>query len=100
MEKIKDQQVEVKELRIALSDYLSQYVTLSGSNQIESPDGFVYDIVYMPMNTDLIVQAKKNNATIIYGYEMLLGQAIRSFEIWHGIDAPYNTMKKALLGGF
>jgi hypothetical protein len=46
MEKIKDQQIEVKELRIALSDYLSQYVTLSGSNQIESPDGSVYDIVY------------------------------------------------------
>ena len=63
-------------------------------------DTIVYDIVYMPMNTELIVQAKKNNATIIYGYEMLLGQAIRSFEIWHGIVAPYDTMKKALLGGF
>ena len=63
-------------------------------------DTVVYDIVYMPMNTDLVVQAKKNGATIIYGYEMLLGQAVRSFEIWHGIDAPYNTMKKALLGGF
>jgi len=46
MEKIKDQQVEAKELKIALSDYLSQYVTLSGSNQIESPDGAVYEIVY------------------------------------------------------
>lgn len=63
-------------------------------------DTVVYDIVYMPMNTDLVVQAKKNGATIIYGYEMLLGQATRSFEIWHGIDAPYDTMKKALLGGF
>ncbi|KKR68425.1 MAG: hypothetical protein UU09_C0009G0007 [Microgenomates group bacterium GW2011_GWA2_40_6] len=46
MEKIKDELIEVKELKIALSDYLSQYVTLSGSNQIESPDGFVYDIIY------------------------------------------------------
>ena len=63
-------------------------------------DTVVYDIVYMPMNTDLIVQAKKNNAAIIYGYEMLLGQAARSFQIWHGIDAPYEAMKKALLGGF
>ena len=30
----------------------------------------------------------------------LLGQAVRAFEIWHGIEAPYNAMKKALLGGF
>jgi len=45
VEKIKEQQMEAKELKIALSDYLSQYVVLSGSNQIESPDGQVFDIV-------------------------------------------------------
>ena len=60
----------------------------------------VYDIVYKPINTDLITQAKKNGATIIYGYEMLLAQAARAFKIWHGIDAPYETMKKAILGVF
>ncbi len=60
----------------------------------------VYDIVYMPMNTDFLKNAKEKNAVIIYGYEMLLGQAVRAFEIWHGMEAPYNAMKKALLGGF
>ena len=60
----------------------------------------VYDIVYSPMNTDFIKKAKENNAIIIYGYEMLLGQATRAFEIWHNMEAPYNAMKKALLGGF
>jgi shikimate dehydrogenase len=60
----------------------------------------VYDIVYRPMNTDLIVQSKKNGAQVIYGYEMLLGQAARSFKIWHGVDAPFDSMKRALLGGF
>ncbi|MFB5626821.1 MAG: shikimate dehydrogenase [Nitrosarchaeum sp.] len=59
----------------------------------------VYDIVYMPINTNLIKKAKEKEATIIYGYEMLLGQATRAFEIWHGMEAPYNAMKKALLGG-
>ena len=63
------------------------------------PKTIVYDIVYMPMNTDFLKKAKEKEATIIYGYEMLLGQAIRAFEIWHGIEAPYNAMKKALLGG-
>jgi shikimate dehydrogenase len=60
----------------------------------------VYDIIYMPMNTDLIIQAKKNSATVIYGYEMLLGQACLAFEIWHKIKAPYDAMKRVLLGGF
>lgn len=60
----------------------------------------VYDIIYMPMNTDLITQSKKNSATVIYGYEMLLGQAAIAFQIWHKTPAPYDTMKKVLLGGF
>ncbi len=60
----------------------------------------VYDIVSKPINTDLIKQSKKNGAIIIYGYEMLLGQAERAFKIWHGIDAPYEAMKKSILGGF
>ena len=60
----------------------------------------VYDIVYMPMNTDFIAQSKKRSATVIYGYEMLLGQACLAFEIWHEVKAPYDAMKKVLLGGF
>ena len=59
----------------------------------------VYDIVYMPINTDFLKKAKAKNATIIYGYEMLLEQAAKAFEIWHGMKAPYNAMKRALLGG-
>jgi len=58
----------------------------------------VYDIVYMPINTDFLKKAKTKNATIIYGYEMLLEQAAKAFEIWHGMKAPYNAMKRALLG--
>ena len=74
----------------------SSPIRLEGINE----KTIVYDIVYMPINTDLIKKAKEKNAIIIFGYEMLLGQAIRAFEIWHGIEAPYNAMKKALLGGF
>ena len=63
-------------------------------------DSVIYDIVYSPMNTDFIKKAKDKKLEVIYGYEMLLGQASRAFEIWHGMKAPYNAMKKALLGGF
>lgn len=70
------------------------------STKTINKDCIVYDIVYMPMNTDLIAKSKEKSATVIYGYEMLLGQAAIAFKIWHGIDAPYEAMKKVLLGGF
>ena len=60
----------------------------------------VYDIVNKPLKTDLINTAKENNCEIIYCYEMLLGQAIRSFEIWLDQKAPYEAMKRSILGGF
>ena len=63
-------------------------------------NSIVYDIVSKPINTNLIKESKKNGAVIIYGYEMLLGQAVRAFKIWHGVEAPYEAMKKAILGGF
>ena len=63
-------------------------------------DAIVYDIVYSPINTDFIKRAKEEKATIIFGYEMLLGQAARAFEIWHGDKPPHGAMKRALLGGF
>ena len=70
------------------------------SQDLIDESSVVYDIVYKPINTDLIKKAKTANATIIYGYEMLLYQAVKSFEIWMDMKAPYDTMKKAILGGF
>jgi len=46
VEKIKDYQAQIKEIKVALSDYLAQYVTLSGTNQIEGSDGVLRTIVY------------------------------------------------------
>ncbi len=62
-------------------------------------NSIVYDIIYRPVNTDLIKKSKENGATVIYGYEMLLSQAACAFEIWHKTEAPFDTMKKVLLGG-
>jgi shikimate dehydrogenase len=63
-------------------------------------NSIVYDIVYSPMVTNLIEQAKNARATVIYGYEMLLAQGSKAFEIWTGITAPLEAMKKALFGPF
>ena len=69
-------------------------------NRLFDEQTIVYDIVYKPMKTDLINTAKEKKSRIIFGYEMLLGQAIRSFEIWLDKQAPYDAMKRAILGGF
>lgn len=63
-------------------------------------ESIVYDIVYLPVETPLIDQSKNQGATIIYGWEMLLAQAMKSFEIWTGKPAPYQAMKLTLLGRF
>jgi shikimate dehydrogenase len=60
--------------------------------------GIVYDIVYRPIHTALLDNAKQAGAEVIHGYEMLLHQGAKSFEIWTGMSAPIDGMKKALLG--
>ena len=46
VEKMKDAQTQIKELKTAMSDYLAQFVILSGTNQIEGPDGVLRQIIY------------------------------------------------------
>jgi len=65
-----------------------------------APGSVVYDIVYRPMATDLVIKARRRGAEVIYGYEMLVGQACLSFEIWHGAKAPYEAMRRAALGAW
>ena len=65
-----------------------------------SKESIVYDIVYKPIETNLLENAKTAGAQVIYGYEMLLEQAIASFKIWFKIDPPIESMKKVLFGMF
>lgn len=60
----------------------------------------VYDMVYRPITTDLIENAKYAQAVVVYGYEMLIEQGARAFELWTGLTAPREVMKKSLLGIF
>lgn len=46
-EKVKDLSAEVKELDTALSDYLREFQRMSGTNEIETNDGEVREIVYV-----------------------------------------------------
>jgi len=57
----------------------------------------VSDIVYTPMETGLIAEARGLGLATHHGLGMLVGQGAKSFEIWTGRKAPVEVMKKAAL---
>lgn len=60
-------------------------------------DLIVFDIVYSPKNTPLITAAKVAKAKVIYGYEMFIHQGVKAFELWTGVEAPVEVMRKIIL---
>ena len=59
----------------------------------------VNDIVYAPLMTDLLVQAKERGNDVVTGIGMLIHQARPAFEKWTGIlpDVNEELIKKVLL---
>jgi len=49
------------------------------------PNALVTDIVYSPLYTDLLNQAKSKDLRIVTGIGMLLYQARAGFELWNGV---------------
>ncbi|MCV4697978.1 hypothetical protein OFB92_33210, partial [Escherichia coli] len=56
----------------------------------------VYDLVYNPERTPLIIDAEHAGAATIGGLEMLIAQAEAQFEIWTGVKAPKEVMAAAV----
>ena len=57
----------------------------------------VMDIVYTPIETKLLADAKKVGAKTIDGVEMLIYQGAASFELWTDRKAPIEIMRLAAL---
>jgi len=57
----------------------------------------VLDIVYKPLETLLLSQARSAGARCLDGLGMLVHQGARSFEIWTGIKPPIDVMRRAVL---
>jgi shikimate dehydrogenase len=43
----------------------------------------LFDLVYNPEETQFMAKGKEHGATVKNGYEMLLNQALKSYEIWN-----------------
>ena len=56
----------------------------------------VFDLVYEPLNTALLRNAKDAGAETINGVEMLLNQGAKCFELWTGKEAPLMEMRREI----
>jgi 3-dehydroquinate dehydratase/shikimate dehydrogenase len=56
----------------------------------------VFDLVYYPMETRLLAEARGRGLITISGLEMLVAQGARQFEIWTGLAAPRALMEQAI----
>ena len=57
----------------------------------------VMDLVYNPLQTRLLQEAKKKGCTIIDGVAMFVHQGAVQFEMWTGRKAPVDVMRKVVL---
>jgi len=62
-----------------------------------APGAAVYDLIYTPLETPLLRDARAAGLTAIDGLNMLIGQARPSFEALFGVAAPASVDARALL---
>jgi shikimate dehydrogenase len=56
----------------------------------------VFDLVYNPLQTKLLKEAKKARAITVDGIKMLVLQGVESFRIWTGTEPPVDIMERAV----
>jgi len=61
------------------------------------PKLVVHDIVFNPLETQLIKDAKSAGCETVYGYKMLLYQGVEQFRLYTGVEAPIEVMEQALI---
>jgi len=96
-----DKMVEVENMEIiinATSIGMSTGEIRSPLNKdLITPNHIVFDVVYNPLETQLLKDAKEQGAQTVSGSEMFLAQAAEQFKLFTGRKAPEEAMRKALL---
>jgi shikimate dehydrogenase len=59
------------------------------------PHALVYDLVYNPSETPLLMEAKAQGCRVLSGLPMLVYQGAQSFKLWTGKEPPLEVMFKA-----
>jgi len=61
-------------------------------------EALIYDVVYNPIETKLILDARAKGARTLGGLAMLVYQGAKAFELWTGREAPVDIMFEAAKG--
>ncbi len=65
--------------------------------ELFQPGQVVFDIVYTPLETKLLAEAKSRGLRVISGVEMFVNQAVLQFERFTGVEAPADMMRRVVL---
>jgi len=69
---------------LGMNGYPPLEIDLSGLPE----DAVVYDLVYAPLETGLLAQARARELHTVDGLDMLIGQAALAFELFFGAEPP------------
>lgn len=61
------------------------------------PEQVVFDIVYTPLETKLLAEARSRGLKVISGVEMFINQAVLQFERFTGVEAPIEVMRRVVM---
>jgi shikimate dehydrogenase len=61
------------------------------------PEQAIFDIVYTPLETKLLTEAKSRGLKVISGVDMFINQAVLQFERFTGVDAPIEVMRRVVM---
>lgn len=60
------------------------------------PDQAVFDIVYTPLETRLLADARARGCTVVSGVEMFVNQAVLQFVRFTGVEVPVEVMRRVV----
>ncbi len=61
-----------------------------------NPDTIVFDVVYNPIQTRLLREAKRAGCRTVDGLSMFVAQAAAQFELWTGQEADRTFMRQTV----
>jgi len=67
------------------------------STELFRPAQVVFDVVYTPLRTKLIMDAEAHGLKTISGVDMFINQAVLQFERFTGVSAPVDVMRSIVM---